>query len=101
MTISINRMGRILFLLFTILISSACSSMIGKPTPTVEPEVDESFSPVVSATGVVVPTQWAELSMSTAGVISEILVGEDEIVRADQVRIQPLPDGFQVEVAAM
>jgi multidrug resistance efflux pump len=54
-------------------------------TPTAEPISEEEFTPVVSATGVVVPEQWAALSMASPGIVSELLVSEDEKVSTDQV----------------
>ena len=54
-------------------------------TPTVDPALLEDFSPVVSATGVVVPAQWATLSLSSAGVVDEFLVAEGDTVEQDQL----------------
>jgi multidrug efflux pump subunit AcrA (membrane-fusion protein) len=57
-----------------------CSMLPGGETPTPEPEPVDDFVPVVSATGVVVPEQWARLSMTGSGVVTEVAVEEDEMV---------------------
>jgi len=71
---------------FGTLLLAGCDSLPGlaEPTPTPLPVV-EDFVPVVSATGKVLPTEFATLSMKTAGVVAEILVGEDDLVSAGQV----------------
>ncbi|MBI9050608.1 MAG: efflux RND transporter periplasmic adaptor subunit [Anaerolineaceae bacterium] len=64
---------------------TGCSA--GKPEadPTPETELEATFIPVVSATGKVLPAQWAMMSMSVGGVVDEILVNEGEIAEKDQV----------------
>lgn len=56
-------------------------------TPTPEPVV-QNFTPVVSATGKLLPAEEATLSMKTAGVVAEVLAGEDDIVIAGQVLVR-------------
>jgi multidrug efflux pump subunit AcrA (membrane-fusion protein) len=70
------------------LILAACGSIGQQETPEVEETPAEDFVPVISATGVLVPGQWATLSVENAGVISEILVGEDEQVSSGQVLLR-------------
>jgi HlyD family secretion protein len=65
-----------------------CGTLGGKATPTPEAEPEEEFSPVVSATGVVVPGRWSRLSLPGGGVISELLIQEDEQVKPGQILIQ-------------
>jgi HlyD family secretion protein len=43
------------------------------------------FTPVVSATGEVVPAQWATIGSPAAGLISELLVAKGDMVEAGQV----------------
>ncbi len=43
------------------------------------------FTPIVSATGEVVPAQWATISSPAAGFISELLVAKGDMVEAGQV----------------
>lgn len=56
------------------------------PTPT-KGEANDT-GPVISATGVVVPDQWAALSARNQGVIAEVLVSEGEQVSTGQVLIR-------------
>ncbi|MBL6965757.1 MAG: efflux RND transporter periplasmic adaptor subunit [Anaerolineales bacterium] len=62
------------------------------PTQTVEtatPEpVVQNFTPVVSATGKLLPAEEATLSMKTGGVVAEVLAGEDDIVIAGQILVR-------------
>lgn len=64
-----------------------CSAFQPAPTPEVEVEED-TFNPVVSATGVIVPELSSTLSMSTAGLISEVLVEENDSIEAGQVLVR-------------
>jgi len=77
----------VIFLAAALLIGG-CSSLGAKATPTPEPEIEEEFNPVVSVTGVVVPAQWARLSLPGAGTISEVLIQEDESVQPGQILIR-------------
>jgi multidrug efflux pump subunit AcrA (membrane-fusion protein) len=63
-----------------VLLLVGCSMLPGGETPTPEPEPIDDFVPVVSATGVVVPEQWARLSMTGTGVVTEVAVEEDDVV---------------------
>jgi len=79
------RLTTLLAIAGTLLLSGCQGS---SATPTAKPVSDEEFAPVVSATGVVVPAQWAALSMASPGIVSELLVSEDEKVSADQVLLR-------------
>jgi multidrug efflux pump subunit AcrA (membrane-fusion protein) len=65
-----------------------CSGFGQQATPTLEVQPEVDFNPVVSATGLVVPTQWTTLSMTTAGTVEEVLVKEDRQVEAGQTLIR-------------
>jgi HlyD family secretion protein len=67
---------------------SGCSGLSSKETPTPQPQTDDTFNPVVSATGKVVPALWSNLSVSTAGVVGEVLVDEGDRVTADQILLR-------------
>jgi multidrug efflux pump subunit AcrA (membrane-fusion protein) len=67
---------------------TGCGSIGQQATPEIEAEPEEEFSPVISATGVLVPSQWATLSVENAGVLAEILVGEDQEVSSGQVLLR-------------
>ena len=69
-----------------VLLISGCQG--SAVTPTAEPITDEDFAPVVSATGVVIPEQWATLSVASPGNVSELLVSEDDKVSTDQVLLK-------------
>ena len=76
-------------LLLTILLSlclAACSA--AAQTPTEQPIQEEPINPVVSATGKVMPESSATLSLSTAGVIAEVLVQENERVDSGQILVR-------------
>ena len=99
----------LLFLfIFGVLILAACGSIAPQATPEVEEQPAEDFVPVISATGVLVPSQWATLSVENAGVIAEILVSEDEQVSPGDVllrlegeeKLQAMVTAAQAEVVA-
>jgi multidrug resistance efflux pump len=80
----------IIFSLLSMIFVTACSGISSEETPESEPAASaEEFAPIVSATGVVVPTDWARLSMSATGVVDEVFVSEDESVTAEQVKDGP------------
>lgn len=57
-------------------------------TATPEPVQQEEINPIISATGVVVPAQFTTLSMSTAGLVAEILVQEGDLVKEGKVIVR-------------
>lgn len=66
---------------------AACSS--AKPTESPQDEIAlDAFTPVVSATGEVVPEQIAQLSVKTGGVVADVLVSEGDAVEAGEVLIR-------------
>ncbi len=74
---------------FIILLLTGCDSIPGlaEPTPTPVPVV-EDYTPVVSATGKILPEQFASLSVSTVGVVADVLVSEGDFVTESQLLIQ-------------
>ena len=66
------------------LILAGCGLSGEEATPTPEPSLAEDFNAIVGATGVVVPEQWATLSMRGQGVVAEVLVEEGDPVVAKQ-----------------
>ena len=75
--------------LFAALLLVGCDSIPGlaENTPTPAPVV-EDFTPVVSATGKILPAEWATLSVKTTGIVAEILFGEDDVVEAGQLLVR-------------
>lgn len=71
-------------LLMGLVVFSGCNQLIPATAPPPEPELLEDYNPVVSASGIVVPEQWASLSMVTTGVVEEVLVKEGDLVTAGQ-----------------
>lgn len=70
-------------LLLTMLLLSACGGSGSSGEPTETPFLQD-FTPIVSATGKVVPTQYATLSTEAAGVVVELAVAEGDAVTAGQ-----------------
>jgi HlyD family secretion protein len=66
---------------------SGCSAL-SPATPTAEPLPLEDFAPTVSATGVVVPQRWSQLSVTTSGVISQVGINENDLVEQGQTLIE-------------
>jgi multidrug resistance efflux pump len=92
----------IIIAVLSVLALSACSQLgIGaEPTPTAEPLV-EDFTPVVSATGAVVPLRWSTLSMTTGGVVEALNVEEGQQVQAGEVLVRLKgSERIQAEISA-
>jgi HlyD family secretion protein len=70
-----------------IFVLSACDT--GAQTETPETEIAlENYTPIVSATGEIVPEQTAMLSVKTGGVVADVLVDEGDSVEAGQVLVR-------------
>jgi multidrug efflux pump subunit AcrA (membrane-fusion protein) len=82
--------NRIVFVWLSMLslLVSACSALPSQATPTAEPEPVEDFTPIVSATGVLVPEKFATLSITSAGVVAEVLVEEDDLVSTGETLLR-------------
>lgn len=70
-----------LITLLSLLLAGCASS---QATPTSEPGNKAAFNPVVSATGVIKPAQWATIAMPMGGLLVEVPVQEGETVTAGQ-----------------
>jgi multidrug efflux pump subunit AcrA (membrane-fusion protein) len=83
-----NRNHNVLLILIPIvlLLLFACSAT-PQETSTPEPLV-EDFTPVVSATGKIVPEQVATLSVQSGGIVAEVLVRQGEAVEAGQLLVR-------------
>ena len=81
-----------------ILALTACGPEPAAETVTLEP-VAVAYTPLVSATGVVVPEQEALLSVAAGGVVEEVLVQEGEAVQAGAVLVRL--EGTEQQVAAV
>jgi len=79
-----------IMLLLTLLTIGLASCSVLPPLPGQEKAAPEATAlvpkgpPVVSATAVIVPSQYSTLSMTTAGVVAEVLVEQGELVTGDQ-----------------
>ena len=69
-----------------VLVLAACSA--AAPTPTEQSVVDEPVSPVVSATGKVMPVSFSTLSMPATGLVAEVFVEQDDIASPGQVLVR-------------
>ncbi len=89
----------ILAILVLVLSLTACElPSQGGEAETAEAISFETFTPIVSATGEVVPEQHAYLSVKTGGVVEEVLVEEGDTVQAGQVLVR-LEGTEQLEAA--
>jgi multidrug efflux pump subunit AcrA (membrane-fusion protein) len=70
------------------LLLAGCSSAEKGAAPTPESGGTKDFGAVISATGVVVPEQWAALSARSQAVVVEVLVTEGEQVSAGQLLVR-------------
>lgn len=77
----------ITILILSLLALSACSGG-QETTPTPDDTAAEEFNPVVSATGRVVPVDWTALSLTTAGVVEQVLVSDNQTVSAGEVLVR-------------
>lgn len=76
------------WMLLLLVLVVGCSGLPSRATPTEEPAPIEDFVPIVSATGVVVPEQWARLSMTGSGVVTEVSIDEDDVVSEGQTLVR-------------
>ena len=86
-----------ILLALSLLLISGCNPAEVE-TATVEPSAVE-FSPIVSATGEIVPEQEALLSVSAGGVIEDVLVKEGDSVSAGEVLVRL--EGTEQQLAAV
>ena len=76
----------VVILIFTLTLAG-CSSA-EQVTPTPENGETQDFGAVISATGAVVPEQWAALSAYSQGMIAEVLVKEGQQVKKGQLLVR-------------
>lgn len=86
--------GRLVVLAALALLLSACSGLTAQETPTPIPQTVEDASPVVNATGKVVPQQYSHLNLAMGGLVEEVTVAEGDAVQAGDllVRLQGAED---------
>jgi multidrug efflux pump subunit AcrA (membrane-fusion protein) len=65
-----------------------CGQLGSQDTPTPEPVQVQNVTPIVSATGVIVPAEYTTLSMSTTGLVEDVLVEEGDKVNAGDVLVR-------------
>lgn len=86
----------LLFLLGTVaVILAACTTPEATATPTNDLA---NFSPNVSATGEIVPEQYASLSVTAPGVVETVFVSEGDLVEEGQLLLQ-IKGGEQAQAA--
>jgi HlyD family secretion protein len=93
-------------LLSSVLLTACAGNAPEEEMATTETNFLANVSPIVSVTGVVVPEQWATLSIANNGVIEELFVDEGDSVTAGDVllrldgqeRLQAVRDGAELEL---
>jgi multidrug efflux pump subunit AcrA (membrane-fusion protein) len=85
-TIKIQRWLSLLVILAVLL--AACSNFGQPPTPTPAPVENPNATPVVSATGKVMPARWTRLSMKMPGVVEEVLVEEGQAIKKGDILVR-------------
>lgn len=82
-----NRFAK--FIVASLIFLVACGGLAAQETPTPAAETGAGdFLPVISATGVLVPAEWATLSFTTSGVVETILVQADQVTGEDQLLVR-------------
>src|SRR5574341_2160167 len=87
--------------LFGLAFVTSCGGITQGATSTPTPAVEGDTTPLVNATGIVVPARYTTLSVTSGGVIAELLVEENDVVTAGQplLRLEGTED-LQAAVAA-
>jgi multidrug efflux pump subunit AcrA (membrane-fusion protein) len=70
------------------LLLAACGGAGEAPIEESTPDIFTDFVPVVSATGKVVPSDWATLSVANSGIVVDLAVEENDEVSAGQTLLQ-------------
>jgi len=83
-------------LALVLLAATGCTA--GQGDPTVTPSPESEFAPVVSATGQVVPIEYATLSLAGGGIVAELPVAEGDLVKKGDLLVQ-LSGREQLEAA--
>ena len=78
----------VLILTALLILMTGCDALQNDPTPTAEPQTLDNYTPIVSATGVVVPVRKSTLSMSTSGIVSNLAVAENDQLSAGDLLVQ-------------
>lgn len=87
-------------LLVTFLLAG-CSGAFGNSTPTPDSSQTDKKTPIVNATGIIVPEKWSSLSLANAGVVEDVLVHDGDVVVEGQVLIRLQgKESFEAAVAA-
>lgn len=95
----------VLIVLVTAALLAGCGGTTNEE-PIAETDFLADVAPIVSVTGVVVPEQWATLSIANNGVIEDLFVDEGDVVQAGEVllrldgqeRLQAARDGAELEL---
>jgi HlyD family secretion protein len=89
-----------LFVMLPLALALLGCSSAEQATPAPEQNADQNFGAVISATGIVVPEQWAALSARSQGVVDEVLVAEGQQVKKGDLLIRlSNSEAAQAEVA--
>lgn len=80
--------SKIFFVILMLTLTLLGCGSADQATPVPENKPDEYFGAVISATGIVVPEQWAALSVRSPGVVDEVLVEEGQVVKQGEALLR-------------
>ena len=86
-TLNIKTLTRFSLLLIAVFVLAACGGQSNEETVAPEEEILIDYVPVVSATGVTVPANFATLSFPSGGILEQVHAGEGDLVASGDMLV--------------